>query len=274
MNTHDIIPFRIIPAPFHIFAHENNDTPAQNKFPEHRHAQYELFFLFHGDVEMAMGDRREPLREMDLLIIPAGVSHRIHFKKVSPYRRLIINVSAEHLRTLGIEGFFALLDQYAGKPINLAETPFLQLLPQFSRVAAIEIAPEAQMALFNEGILSLYLSMLLVVGRQSESPADQLIDSAVQFINGNLHERLTIESIAEQLYTSGSYLCKTFRRKMGLPLMHYVNRQRIFRAKELMLEGVPLKEVYLRCGYENYITFFRVFRQETGKSPSAFTRGE
>lgn len=223
---------------------------------------------------MTMGERAIPLRENDLLIIPAGLYHRIHFKRVTPYRRIVMYVSEEHLRTLGVDGFAALLEQHAGQTINLTDTPFLQALPQFSRVAAIEIAPEAQRALYNEGLLSLYLSALGVASKQSENHADQLIDSAVQYINGNLQEKLTIESIAEKLYTSASYLCKTFRRKMGLPLMHYVNRQRIFRAKELMAEGVPLKEVYLRCGYENYITFFRVFRQETGQAPSTFTRGE
>lgn len=269
-----MIPFRITPAQFLLFSHESNDAPAQNKFPGHRHAQYELFFLLRGEVEMTMGERAVPLRENDLLIIPAGLYHRIHFKKVAPYRRIVMYVSNEHLHTLGVEGFSALLEQYAGEPINLTDTPFLQLLPQFSRVAAIEIAPSAQQALYNEGLLSLYLSALAVVSKQSENHADRLIDLAVQYINSNLHQKLTIESIAEQLYASGSYLCKIFRRKMGLPLMHYVNRQRIFRAKELMGEGIPLKEVYLRCGYENYITFFRVFRAETGQSPSAFTRGE
>jgi mannose-6-phosphate isomerase-like protein (cupin superfamily) len=146
MSTHDIIPFRITLAQFLLFSHESNDMPAQNKFPGHRHAQYELFFLLQGDVEMTMGERAIPLRENDLLIIPAGLYHRIHFKRVTPYRRIVMYVSEEHLRTLGVDGFAALLEQHAGQTINLTDTPFLQALPQFSRVAAIEIAPEAQRA--------------------------------------------------------------------------------------------------------------------------------
>ncbi len=213
------------------------------------------------------------LRENDLLIIPAGVSHWIHLKEISPYRRIVVNVSPEYIRSLGLTRFEQLLKENAQKVLNFSHSAFLKAFPQFSQIAATELSLQAQHALFNERLLALYYTLQSLCERKTPAQSDKLVDRTVQYINDNLEKKLSIESISEQLYTSGSYLCKTFRKKMGIPLMHYVNRQRVFHAKELILDGISLKEVCLRCGYENYITFFRVFRAETGQSPTAFSRG-
>ena len=213
------------------------------------------------------------LQENDLLIIPAGVSHWIRLKEISPYRRIVMNVSLDYIRSLGLTRFEQILKENAQKVMNFSHSAFLKAFPQFSQIAATEISLQAQRALFDERLLALYYSLQPLRERETPTQSERLVDRAVQYINDNLEKKLSIESISEQLYTSGSYLCKTFRKKMGIPLMHYVNRQRIFHAKELILDDVPLKEVCLRCGYENYITFFRVFRAETGQSPTAFSRG-
>lgn len=238
---------------------------------EHSHNQIELFLFLEGDADMVISGKIHPLRENGLLIIPEGLPHHLQVKSARPYRRFIFHVQAAHIRDIGLDG---LIDQFCAKApcvFDLTETPFLQGLSQSTRLA-ISASSALQKTLFDERLTALYSALLSCVAPQVQTRADELVEQAVWLINSKLEQRLSIDDIAEQLYTSGSYLCRIFRQKMGIPLMHYVNRQRIHLARELIQEGVPLKEVYLRCGYENYVTFFRVFRTETGASPSEFAK--
>ena len=247
MNNETLNVFRVSGTQKSHFSVSFDKAPVQNAFPAHEHPYYEFFLLLEGDVEMNIDGTIYPLAPNDLIVIPQGVPHRILFKSSAPYRSGVI-----------LE--------------NIAGTPFLQTLAACAKLSKLAVTDAAQNIIFNERLLSYYYILQMRSEQKTASGADQLIERTVEYINANLENKLTIESIAEQLYTSGSYLCKSFRRKMGVPMMHYVNTQRVRRAKELIFEGIPLKEVYLRCGYENYITFFRVFRAETGLSPSEFAK--
>lgn len=273
MNTSQYFPFRLTVQDYGNLSLSFDESPQQGTFLEHSHNQIELFLFLEGDAEMVIDGKIYPLRENDLLIIPEGLPHHLHLKSAKPYRRYIFHARAAHIRDIGLGG---LIDQFcadAPRTFDLAGTPFLQSIAQGIRMA-ISAPPALQRTLFDERLTALYSALLSCAAQQTQTRADELVEQAVWLINSKLEQRLTIDSIAEQLYTSGSYLCRIFRQKMGIPLMHYVNRQRIQLARELIQEGTPLKEVYLRCGYENYVTFFRVFRAETGISPSALARGK
>ena len=264
--------------PYHIFSHNGasqqlslDEHPLQSDFRAHTHRKTELLLVLEGDVEMTVGDKRYPLRKNHLLIIPSGLSHELHIRSPLPYLRLVLNLPSVYLCKLGLMDFAERLESGGVRVVDLSGSPFLQTLYPYSK--HIAAAPEIQQkAFFDERVSSLCLALLEAERERSQSNADDLTERAIRYVNANLNRKLTIESIAEALYTSPSYLCKVFRRKMEIPMMHYVNRLRIQLAQSLMIDGTPLKEVFSRCGFENYVTFFRVFREETGKSPSEFLK--
>ncbi|SFP65222.1 PocR sensory domain-containing protein [Oscillibacter sp. PC13] len=95
--------------------------------------------------------------------------------------------------------------------------------------------------------------------------------NAQRFIRQHYAERLTLESIAAEVCLSPGYLSSLFKAEAGESLFAYLNRFRVKRSRQLLLESSrPLVEVAHACGFEDQSYFTRVFKKYTGVSPGKF----
>ncbi len=88
---------------------------------------------------------------------------------------------------------------------------------------------------------------------------------AKQYVQQHLYEPLVQSHIAEELGISSGYLCKVFKQTEGIPLMQYINRQKLRGIKEVMTrENVCLYEAAEMFGYRdpNYVS--RLYKQLFG----------
>ena len=70
---------------------------------------------------------------------------------------------------------------------------------------------------------------------------------------------------------SESYFSHTFKQRMGVPPMQFLNRLRIEKAKEfLTANSMSVSTVARLVGYEDPLYFSRVFRKSTGIAPHKF----
>jgi AraC-like DNA-binding protein len=98
----------------------------------------------------------------------------------------------------------------------------------------------------------------------------------IQKVKGYIEEHFINQDFS-LTYLSGhfglnsSYLSRLFKEEFGETFISYVTRVRIENAKTLLL-GTPrsIKEVSLRVGYLNPLTFTRIFKKYTGKPPSVY----
>lgn len=82
---------------------------------------------------------------------------------------------------------------------------------------------------------------------------------------------LSVEHIAKVVGVSPSYLRTLFRKNEQESPIHYLNRVRIDRAKEMLSSRMfTLNEVAAACGFQNVYYFSRVFKSITGISPGKF----
>jgi transcriptional regulator GlxA family with amidase domain len=66
---------------------------------------------------------------------------------------------------------------------------------------------------------------------------------------------------------------RSFRKNSGMTFVQYVNRQRIQRACELLINtNVSVTDVCFRVGYKNLSSFDRQFQVQKGISPRRFRR--
>lgn len=97
------------------------------------------------------------------------------------------------------------------------------------------------------------------------------VEQAKAYIEANLEQELTVESVAEAVYLHPDYLNRIFKREEGQVISRYITEQKIQRAKWLLTHTEhDIGEVAARVGYYNYSSFRRNFTRLVNMSPSEY----
>lgn len=93
------------------------------------------------------------------------------------------------------------------------------------------------------------------------------------YVKTGLASRLRVDDAAAVARLSASYFSRAFKVTFGVSFMQYVSRQRVERAKLMMLmTAAPLCQIALDCGLADQAHFTRLFRRHVGAPPSAWRR--
>ena len=96
---------------------------------------------------------------------------------------------------------------------------------------------------------------------------DDIIKQAINYINKNLSNELSIETIANALYCSKMSLNRNFRKIMGCTVWEYVVRRRIFSSRQRLFLSGNVNEAYSKSGFNDYSSFFRAYKKVIGIGP-------
>lgn len=131
------------------------------------------------------------------------------------------------------------------------------------------IADTTRMTGFLYHALSLFIQDSTT--RQPKLSSPSYIELAVSFIASHYSYPITVEDIAAYLGISRSHLFREFKEHLKQAPKDFLTSYRIREACRL-LSNTPLsiQSVANSVGYENGMYFSRMFRQETGLTPSQF----
>ena len=123
----------------------------------------------------------------------------------------------------------------------------------------------------EEKLLLAALMMLLMLaegtGAESKTEADSF-QTVIAYVNRHITDELSIDSISEACYINKYYLCRMFKRKIGITVMEYILQTRLAMAKELLKkERMSVTRVSILAGFSSPSYFSRIFKEKTGCSP-------
>jgi len=120
----------------------------------------------------------------------------------------------------------------------------------------------------------LYSTMLLDMSDQERLPgADESWRQSISYIHRHLHERISLELLAEIAKLTPTSYSRKFKKSMGVSPIDYITRIRIEEAKVRLAQGSSsVKEVSALVGYPNEFYFSRVFKQSVGIAPNLYSR--
>lgn len=141
-----------------------------------------------------------------------------------------------------------------------------------------EIILELQLKkqVYHEIVNSDFYKMLGLIQRscrQQASPSDNVfcIDRLILQLNQKYMNVWDISLMADFCGLSPSYFSHTFKKRMGISPIQFLNDLRIQKAKELLSGGcMSVSTIASLVGFEDALYFSRAFKRATGTSPTQF----
>lgn len=124
-----------------------------------------------------------------------------------------------------------------------------------------------------------YLQQLLILihrqlgqkPREKNQPLMEEIDSAVRYFHEHYHKSISIEEYAAAHHMSVSWFIRNFKAYTGSTPAQYILSLRISNAQTLLdSTNYNVTEIAAIVGYDNPLYFSRLFKKQSGMSPSEF----
>lgn len=98
-----------------------------------------------------------------------------------------------------------------------------------------------------------------------------IIASSVDYISTRLHQKLTIQEIADHAGISPRQLTRKFKAEMGRTIIDYVHEQRVDEAKNMLkYTDSSIIDIALNTGFSSESYFIEIFKLKTGTTPNAY----
>lgn len=98
-----------------------------------------------------------------------------------------------------------------------------------------------------------------------------LVRSVLEYVKMHVTEGLVLEDVAEQFYVSPNYLSTLIRKQTGQTYRQFVIEAKMDMAKQLLNDTrMRVEDIAYAIGYENYISFYNIFKKLEHVSPSEY----
>ncbi len=257
--------------------------PRPNEVEVHHHDFYEVYLFLGGKAEYWVEGHIFHLHPGDLLLINPRELHRPIFQgEDSVYERIVLWIDKNYLESLSNDevSLTRCFDNTIPTHTNLLRPTATKRAEIITRMG--ELVQECYGNDYGNTLCAsgIFLQFMVELNRialtsgihssEREEPS-KLVSDVLTFINEHYYENLSLEGIAEQFFISKYHLSHEFTRTVGVGVYRYIVLKRLLMAKQLLESGITPGEVYGKCGFRDYTTFFRSFKAEYGISPGMCT---
>ena len=121
-------------------------------------------------------------------------------------------------------------------------------------------------------MLNEYCDLVKMFSTSNYSP---LVKSAIDYINLNIGNPLTLMSIADTIHVNASHLSRKFKGETNMTVIDYINKKRVEEAKLYLERGnISFTEIALMVGFNDLNYFGRVFKKVTSLTPSEYVKSK
>lgn len=97
-----------------------------------------------------------------------------------------------------------------------------------------------------------------------------IVTQIINYINGHLAEKVSLQTLAKEINYSECYLCHLFKVATNKTISNYIQEKRIDMAAGLLRHSLPIKKVAEQSGFGNYSHFYKTFKRQMGCNPEEY----
>lgn len=229
-------------------------------YTKHLHTFNEILYFVRGTVKYNVESESKILTEGDLVLVRPGKYHFAEVHDNDEYERYVLKFPDEILpknlsAKLGKQrSFFGNVKKYAVM-FNSLDT----YVDNFS--------DDDTYTLFVAELTKL---LVLLCKEQSVETIhnDDFVSKLVDYVDENIQENISLDTLAKRLNFSKSYISNEFKRTMKMPVMQYVRYKKIIAAHQMILAGEKKSVVSELFGFKDYSTFYRSYIKVIGHAPT------
>lgn len=130
--------------------------------------------------------------------------------------------------------------------------------------------------LFIQGQLFNFFSYLaksanIVYKEESETHCNPYVNKAIEYIQNNYQNKLTVNEIAEYLSLNRSYFTALFKKHLHMSPQEFLLRYRMTQAEDFLANtDLTINQIAFSCGYGNQLSFSKAFHKTHDMAPSEF----
>jgi AraC-like DNA-binding protein len=257
---------------FHIKSSEQVDIPY------HYHDFHKLILVLGGNVKYMIEGLEYDLEPFDFVLVNRFLIHRPLWpeNESSDYERMILYLKDDFLKQYG------LLDAFE---MSFAKKSFVLRFPGSDSAGLYDLLCGIKQDLSREemdyaGKLTTRLDVLRTLiafnrtclARQecfsSEARYNRKVIDLIRYINENLSSNLSIDMLSDHFYMSKYHMMRLFKNETGYSIHRYISEKRILMARDLIYGGMAATAACLECGFRDYSSFSRAFKNQLGILPS------
>lgn len=258
-------------------SHSIDNVPSQDGFFLHTHRTYELFYFISGDCYYTVEGTDYPLTPGCILIMRSGEAHTLHVRSKEPYERITVHFAPSVIPLLGKEIGELFCDRPLGKR-NLYIPPSESA--DFLKTCMLKISKETQSQNCDGRIIANLMPVFTELYNIKETLSDgtahlnfpsqgssETVSKIIEYINANLVTLKGLDELEKEFFFSKSYLNRIFKESTGSSVWDYIVLKRLLLARSLLQSGKQANIVASECGFCDYSSFYRQFKQRFGISP-------
>ena len=258
---------------FGAYYSENSDPNLQI----HIHECCEIFLCLSGGKSFLIDDKVYDVRDGDLFIINQFEAHKVIPDSETAFSRYIMHVHPTFLYSIS-EGDIDLSEcfyradgknRFSLSPAELEEFCRLFEAMKTENSYGDEIYKKIRA---TELLLAVNRVSATHSERAPQAKKHKTVQLAIDYINTNYSQELTLDMIAKNTYVSVNQLCRLFTRYCGTTVTKYITSKRITEAKKLLEDGRSVTDTAFMCGFNDYANFIRVFKKTVGVPPGKYKK--
>lgn len=263
----------------------NYDRTMRSPYYEMRTAEaytdfYGISYMTKGERMIYSPDFTTIVQAGELVFIPKNIYRRTTYISGEPYERILIKFTDKMLEglihTIGQDAYDELCTEHIIRFENNTR----------KKVEAILAEMEEEWNSYNdysELLLTGLLNKLIItclrerivggVKVLSLEKKNDYLAGAIKYVKSHLRENPSLESTAESINISASYLSKIFVSHLHTPYSTFLANEKLTYARRLLLNSkLSVTEIAVECGYSSNAYFSDCFKKATGISPLRFRK--